>query len=170
MWRITVEDFRELAEAAFVQIFFRTAQICFRRRNCFRRKIPRARQRFAEDRERPRPRRAVVIGGFAARVFVAFIARPIGIARVVQRAPVIAIDRQQDGNRQRRKRSQCAGHDEIFLRGGHATFRAFAGDEAEAHGEEAIAAQFVAGRSVARNDVGLGGQDIGEPAIVFKPE
>ena len=39
----------------------------------------RARQRLAKIRECPGPRRAVVVGGFAARVLVAFVTRPIGI-------------------------------------------------------------------------------------------
>src|SRR5471030_1950831 len=64
--RVAVEDFGNLAEAAFVHDFFRAAEITFRRRDRFRRKIPRACQRFAENGECPCPCRAVVIGGLAA--------------------------------------------------------------------------------------------------------
>ena len=89
-WRVAVEYFRNLAEAALVQDFFRTAQISFCRRDRFRRKIPRTRQRLAKNRERPRPRRAVVIGGLAARVLVALVMRPIRFRRVVDKPSIIA--------------------------------------------------------------------------------
>src|SRR5258706_5890025 len=168
--RVAVEDFGKLAEAAFVQDFFRTSQIRLRRRDGFWRKIPRARQRFAETRKRPRPRRAVVIRGFAARVLVAFVARPIGIARVVQQPAVVAANRERNGNRQRRKRAQRARHDEILLRRLDAAFRPFATDEAEADREETVAPQRVAPRRVAGDDARPAKQHVGEPAFVFEPE
>src|SRR5271154_4399630 len=40
MWRIAVKNFRELAEAAFVQDSFRAAEVTFRRGDRRRRKIP----------------------------------------------------------------------------------------------------------------------------------
>ena len=46
---VAVENFGKLAEAAFVQDFFRAAEITFRCRNRFRRKFPSRRERLAKD-------------------------------------------------------------------------------------------------------------------------
>src|ERR1035441_7414574 len=88
MRRVAVEAFGKLAEAAFVQQFLCAAEITFRRRDRFRRKFPRAGERFAERRQRPSPRRAVVIRRLPARVLVAFVARPIWFGGIVEHMTV----------------------------------------------------------------------------------
>ena len=141
-----------------------------RRRDGFRRKIPCAGERFAKNRKCPRPRRAVVIRRFAARVLVAFVTRPIRFDRIVQKPAIVAVNRQRNGNRQRRERTQRAGHDEIFLRRLDTAFGAFAGHQAEADGEQTIAAQRIIRLGLARNDTRFGQQHVGKPAFVFEPE
>ena len=82
----------------------------------------------------------------------------------------VAINRQWNGNRQRRERAQRARHDEMFLCGSDAAFRTLAGNQAEADGEKSIAAQGVIWSGVAGDDAGAAKQHVGEPAFVFEPK
>jgi len=104
---------------------------------------------------------------FAARVLAAFVRGQYGFAGSFNNFPLFAINRQRNGNRQRRERPQSARHDKKFLRGGDTAFRAFTGDKSKAHGKETIAAERVAGRGVAAMTP-LGHQHVGEPSLFLR--
>src|SRR5438552_893498 len=70
--RVAIDDLRQVAEATVIQQLIHAAQISFGSRDRRWGKIPRARQRFAKDRERPRPGGAVVISRFSPCIFIAF--------------------------------------------------------------------------------------------------
>ena len=81
---VAVEQFGNLAKATFHENFFHTAEIVFGGGDGGWRIIPSANQCLAENREWPRPRGAIVIRRFAARIFVAFITTTIRLAGIAQ--------------------------------------------------------------------------------------
>ena len=85
---IAIEDFGELAEAAFDEEAVHAGQVRARGGDSGRTKIPGAGKRFAEGRESPDPGGAIVIGGFAAGVFVSFVTAEIRFERIVQQFAV----------------------------------------------------------------------------------
>src|SRR5262245_6013567 len=103
---VAVDDFRQLADATFHEEAVHAAELAASGADGFRREIPCDCDGFAEAREGPRPRGAIVISNFAARVFVSFIAATIWVIRIVQEATIGSADGQRCGNGKRREGSQ----------------------------------------------------------------
>jgi len=167
---VAIEDLGELAEAAGVEDLFGAAEVGAGGGDGGGGVIPGAGEGFAEDGEGPGPGGAVVIGGFAAGVLMAFVTRPVGVMGVIEQAAVVAVDGESGGDGERGKGAQGAGDDEVLLGGGDAAFGPVAGDEAEADEEQAVAAEGVADGGVAGDDAGVAEEDIGIPAGAFEPE
>src|ERR1051326_637092 len=97
MRRVAVNNFGQLADAALLHQTIHAAQVGFGRRDGFRRKIPRARQCFAENRKGPGPSRAIMVSGLSAGVFVSLVLTPVGKARIVEESAVASVVGQRNG-------------------------------------------------------------------------
>jgi len=90
-------EFPESGRDSLCSRFFPSCRDTLSLLNCGGGKFPGHCHRFAKCRERPGPGGAIVIGGLAARVFVAFVARPIRLGRIIDQASVVAVNRQWHG-------------------------------------------------------------------------
>ena len=103
MGRVTVDHFRQVADAALREQPVHAAEVSARRRDCRRIEIPSLGQRFAEYREGPRPRGAIMICGFTPSVLIALVASRVRLGGIVQQSSIVAEDRQRRIDRERRE-------------------------------------------------------------------
>src|SRR5882724_6475667 len=119
--RVAIDDFRQLANAAFLQQTVHAAKISFGCRDGFCREIPGSDESFAKHRKGPGPCCPVMVGGFAARIFIAFVAPPIGRGRIIEQPIVIPVIGQWNCDTQWRQSAKRAGNHEVAQSGFNAT-------------------------------------------------
>jgi hypothetical protein len=111
-----------------------------------------------------------VISRLASRVFIAFVSAPVRFDRIVQEAAIVPVNRQWQGNFQRRQRPQRTRDNQVTRGCAHSPLRPLIRDKTEADGEQKVASQGVINFGLGWRLVRVGDQEVSEMTLPFHPE